>query len=343
MAKLGGWASVGALCAAWLGVAAPAAAAPAPQFAPVLSRDFPDPFVLAAGDRYIAYATNGPKGDPNVQVALSSDLRQWRMAGDAMPELPAWVNDGSTWAPEVLRVGDRYLLYFTARHRKSGLQCVGVAGAADPLGPFVATAPEPLVCQFALGGTIDANPFRDADGKLYLYFKNDGNNPAADKPAEIWGQRLSADGLRLEGAPVSLLRNDAAWEGRVVEAPTMARHAAGYTMLFSANDYGWQDHQRLSAYAIGYARCAGPLGPCTDAGDNPLLYSFNSRDAGCLSGPGHQAVFDAGGRAFIAFHAWSATPGCRRLDHRRYMYVAPLGWKDGKPVIGPSLQPVKGD
>ena len=39
------------------------------------------------------------------------------------------------------------------------------------------------------GGTIDANPFRDTDGKLYLYYKSDGN--AVGKTSFIWGQRLS--------------------------------------------------------------------------------------------------------------------------------------------------------
>ncbi|QAY75335.1 glycoside hydrolase family 43 protein [Sphingosinicella sp. BN140058] len=343
---LGGAAAIG-LCAA----SAPAAARE-PLFAPVFARDFADPFVLVQPSRFIAYATNDGEAGINVQVALSTDLRTWALAPDparpakprdAMPVLPGWAKEGATWAPEVLETNGAYVLYFTARHRKSGLQCVGAASAADPLGPFVSSAPDPLVCQFALGGTIDASPFRDADGSLILYFKNDGNNPAANKPAQIWGQHLSADGLHLEGEPVALLSNDAPWEGRVVEAPTMVRGPSGYTMLFSASDFGWHERQRLSSYAIGYATCEGALGPCSDAGDNPLLYSFNSREVGCLSGPGHQAVFEAAGRRFIAFHAWAATPGCRKLDDKRQIYVAPLGWSGAKPQIGASLKPVEPD
>ncbi|PSJ40876.1 glycoside hydrolase family 43 protein [Allosphingosinicella deserti] len=340
-------AAAGAIGLAALG-SGMAAAPGTPLFAPVFTRDFADPFILAESGQFVAYATNDAEAGINVQVALSPDLRNWTLAPnpakpsrprDALPALPAWAKEGATWAPEVAKTDAGYVLYFTARHRKSGLQCVGAAAAADPLGPFVSSASDPLVCQFALGGTIDASPFRDADGALYLYFKNDGNNPAADKPSVIWGQKLAPDGLRLEGDAVPLLRNDAAWEGRVVEAPTMVRRADGYTMLFSASDFGWNERQRLSSYAIGYAGCDGPLGPCRDAADNPLLYSFNSRDAGCLSGPGHQAVFEAAGRMFTAFHAWAATPGCRKLDDKRQMYIAPLGWKAGKPLIGGSLKP----
>lgn len=336
-------------CLLGLALAAAPAAAREPAFAPVFTEDFPDPFILEHQGRYLAYATNG--GDANVQMAASSDLVAWeplrdsgnpRRLHDAMPSLPGWAKKGFTWAPEVMEVGGRFILYFTARHDESEQQCVGAAVSADPLGPFVAQGAGPLVCQHGLGGTIDANPFRDADGALYLYFKNDGNHPSANKPAEIWGQRLSSDGLRLVGEPVALLRNDKPWEGRVVEAPTMVRTADGYTMLFSANDYGWQESQRLSVYAMGYARCQGPLGPCADAPDNPLLYSFNSREAGCLSGPGHQTVFEARGRRFIAFHAWAATSGCRRADAKRFMYISPLGWNAaGKPQIAPSLRPAQ--
>jgi beta-xylosidase len=325
-----------------------AAAADPPPFVPVYRTDFPDPFILRHGDRYVAYATNSDKARENVPMATSTDLVNWeplkdlqdpKKPHDAMPVLPPWVKRGFTWAPEVLKTEAGYVLYFTARDKKSDWQCVGTATSADPLGPFTSQATEPLVCQGDLGGTIDASPFRDADGQLYLYFKNDGNR--VGKPTQIFGQRLSRDGLSLTGERVSLLRNDAAWEAHVIEAPTMVRTTSGYTMLYSANDYGWQEQQRLSLYAIGYARCTGPMGPCTDAPDNPLLYSYYDPKLGCLSGPGHQTVFGANNRTYIAFHGWQATPGCRRLDPKRFMYIAPVAWKNGKPLIAPSLRPAK--
>jgi beta-xylosidase len=212
-----------------------------------------------------------------------------------------------------------------------------VASAADPRGPFRDTAAGPLVCQADLGGTIDANPFRDSDGKLYLYYKNDGN--AVRKPSFIWGQRLSDDGLSVTGQPVGLLRDDKAWENKLVEAPTMVKTPAGYRMIFSAAFFGWNPDERLSPYATGYAVCTGPTGPCQDAPENPILHSFNEREAGCLSGPGHTSVFQAAGRSFISFHAWAATKGCRKADDKRFLYIAPLSWtKEGKPVISPSLR-----
>lgn len=324
----------------------PAAGGPSgasePPFAPVYETNFPDPFIVPYDGRFLAYATNAERLQANVQMAASPDLVNWaplRSGGklhDAMPVLPNWAKEGWTWAPEVMKHGDQYLLFFTARERSSGRQCTGVARSANPLGPFVSNAPEPLVCQRDLGGTIDASPFLDADGKLYLYYKADGN--AIGKPTEIFVQRMTPDGMALTGEPLALLRNDEEWEAHVIESPTMVRQDGRYVLFFSANHFGWEPHQRLSPYAMGYAVCKGPMGPCVDALENPILYSYNDRRAGCLSGPGHQAIFEAQGRQFVVFHAHAARGGCRNANKGRYMYIAPLLWEDGVPKIGPSVR-----
>ncbi|HYI40464.1 MAG TPA: glycoside hydrolase family 43 protein [Allosphingosinicella sp.] len=318
--------------------AAPAGAEP--SFVPVFKDNFPDPHIVEHQGEYIAYATNA---GINLPMLTSRDLVRWTWVTgadgkrrDGMPGLAPWVKEGFTWAPEVMKIGGRWLLYYTAAHRTRKVQCLGVAAAADPTGPFEDRSAEPLVCQFDLGGTIDANPFRDQDGRLYLYYKSDGNR--VGKKTMIWGQRLSDDGLSVVGPPAALVEDDRKWEWKLVEAPTMVRSPAGHQLFFSAAYYGWDPKERLSRYATGYATCAGPLGPCKDAPENPILNSFNDRDAGCLSGPGHTSIFEARGRHFIAFHAWEATKGCRKADDKRYLYVAPLFWKDGKPQIGMSLR-----
>jgi beta-xylosidase len=319
----------------------PIAAAAEPSFVPVYEDNFPDPFITFHNGEFVAYSTND---GPNLPMLTSRDLVHWSPVtgeggrrADGMPQMAPWAKKDRTWAPEVMKVGGKWLLYYTAASAKRNLQCVGVAAADNPKGPFRDDSVEPLVCQPAEGGTIDADPFRDADGKLYLYFKSDGN--AVGKHTIIWGQRLSDDGLSVIGAPVALTQDDAKWEWRLVEAPSMVKSPGGYQLFYSAAFFGWKyPEERLSNYATGYANCAGPLGPCKDAPENPILHSFNDRQAGCLSGPGHPAIFQVGQRHFIAFHAWSATSGCRPLDQDRYLYIAPLFWKDGKPQIGPSLR-----
>jgi beta-xylosidase len=310
-------------------------------FVPVLKENFPDPFVLSHGSRFIGYSTND---GPNVPMATSPDLVHWSFAADsagkrrdALPRLGAWAKAGFTWAPAVLQLGNLYLLYNPASDRRKNMQCIGVAVAGDPLGPFVDSRPDPIVCQTDRGGSIDADAFRDSDGKLYLYYKNDGNR--VRQHTAIWAQTLAADGLSVVGQPVELIHDDKAWEQRLVEAPTMVHSPAGYELFFSAAYFGWNEDQRLSPYAMGYASCSGPLGPCKKSPESPILHSYSDRQAGCLSGPGHQSIFRTATRAFISFHAWAATSGCRKSDDKRFLYVAPIFWKDGKPQIAPSLRP----
>jgi beta-xylosidase len=326
----------GLLC---IGAATPAAH----SFVPVHRNNFPDAFVVPHGGGFIAYATND---GVNLPMLTSSDLVTWTPVMDparpgerldGLPELGAWAKEDFTWAPEVFEIGGRWLLYYTASSRKLDAQCIGVAVADNPRGPFRDPLGQHLICQEALGGTIDANVVQSEDGKHYLYYKNDGNR--IRKPTALWGQQLAADGLSVIGQPVQLLGDRERWKDRVIEAPTMVRSPGGYQMFYSAGYYGWNPEDRLSPYSMGYANCTGPLGPCVDAPDNPILHSFNDRESGCVSGPGHQSVFKGAGRTFVSFHAWAATPACRKLEDERYLYIAPLFWKDGKPQIGPSLRP----
>lgn len=327
-----------------VGVALAAAAPAEPSFVPVLTTNFPDAFVLSHGGEFIAYSTND---GPNVPVAVSRNLRQWTVLRDpadpkrkydAMPRLGTWAKEGFTWAPEVLELNGKYLLYYTASARRENMQCVGVAVAADPKGPFVDPNSGPIVCQTNLGGTIDASPFKDTDGSLYLYFKNDGNRVHAR--TSLFGQRLAPDGMSVVGEPQELLKDNERWEERVIEAPTMVRAPTGYALFYSGGFFGWNPEEGgLSPYAMGYATCSAPLGPCKPSPANPLLHSFKDKEAGCLSGPGHQSIFNAAGHTFISFHAWAATSACRKApEEARYLYVAPLFWKDGVPTLGPSMR-----
>lgn len=337
---LGTFLKMVAVLTAFLCTAAAASSTADPQFVPVFREDFPDAFVLPHDQTFIAYSTNSGL---NVPIATSSDLVHWSYARDAngkqrdaLPQLGSWARRGSTWAPEVLPLDGHYLLYYAASYRKKDIECIGVAEAADPLGPFVDSRPAPLVCQADLGGSIDADPFRDADGKLYLYFKNDGNR--IGKHTAIWVQPLAPDGLSVVGQPVELIRDGKPWEQKVVEAPTMVHSPVGYELFFSAAYFGWNDDETLSPYAMGYASCTRPLGPCTESPADPILHSFYDPEAGCLSGPGHQSIFTVGTRTFMSFHAWAVTSGCRKADDKRYLYIAPIFWSDGRPQIAPSLR-----
>jgi len=288
---------------------------------PVHDENFPDPHVIRAGDTWYAYATNDEDG--NVQTLTSSDLVTWQKGEDALPELGEWAYEGKTWAPEVLEVDGRYVLYYTANAAVQGRQCIGRAVADSAGGPFTDDAKEPLVCQADQGGSIDAAPFRDDDGALYLLWKNDGNAVGMD--TWIYVQRLSADGLELTGKPTRLVRQDAAWEAHLVEAPTLWRQDGRLYLFYSANAFD------SDQYATGYATCEAPTGPCEDAPENPIL-----RSACEASGPGHQTIVrDDDGETWIVYHAWPASG-----EEERELWIDRLAWEDGKPVVkGPTCRP----
>jgi beta-xylosidase len=194
--------------------------------------------------------------------------------------------------------------------------------AQKPQGPFVDEFPGEIICQKSEGGSIDPSPFRDSDGSLYLYWKSDGN--AIGRPTQIWAGRLSADGLVIVGiAHATGERNgDQAWEGSVVEAPVMRKHDGRYFLFYSGGNFA------DDSYAVGYATCAGPLGPCKDAPENPILAT-----ACRAHGPGHNAFIDVHGQTWIVYHAWLPN----HAGNKRVLWIDRLDWKNGKPVVhGPT-------
>lgn len=325
----------------------------------LLDEDFPDPFIARFGGTTYGYAT-GVAG-MNVQAVQSSGFTGWSKPKEVLPpaNLPRWVDakHPQVWAPEVYPIGERYVLYFNARHnafqrtenppdgpRVMQRQCLGVAVGSRPDGPFRGID-APLVCADFAEGAIDANVLKDAD-QLYLYYKQDSN--CCSERSAIHVQGLSSDGLAALGSPVQLLANMDSpgkqddWEWRVVEAPTMVKRAGRYFLFYSGNFFGNKN------YSVAYLKCASPRGPCDDPGENPILWSHKET---VLLGPGHQAILDHGGRSYAFFHGWNRDPDGRLDDSfKRCLYVSRVHWRrdsrDGgeMPVIAggePKVMPVE--
>lgn len=298
----------------------------------LLDEDFPDPFLARFDGATYAYAT-GVKG-MNVQAIRSRGFTGWSAPVEALPaaNLPHWVQRdfAQVWAPEVMQVAGRYLLYFNARHsgftRKENdavrpRQCLGVAVGTRPEGPFRGID-APLVCKEFEEGAIDAHVFRDGE-QLYLYYKHDSN--CCGETSAIYAQPLTADGLAAVGQPVQLIANMDSpgkqddWEWRVVEAPTMVRRGTGYFLFYSGNFFGNKN------YSVAYLKCASPLGPCDDPGENPILWSHKET---FLIGPGHQALLDHQGRSYAFFHGWNRDPDGKLDDSfKRCLYASRVRWR----------------
>lgn len=276
-----------------------------------------DPGVIHVPDAdmpgYYAACTAG-----KFPIRYSPDLVFWQETdASILPSGKAtWSEDGTrNWAPEIHRVGDTFVAYFTSKNAGGGL-AVGAAVADDVLGPYVDTG-APLVTDPQ--SVIDAT-YTESDGVGYLLYKIDGN--AHGNPTPIFIRELEPDGLSfVEGTgAVQVIVNDLGWEGGVVEAPWVAFHDGMYYVFYSGNVYD-------ERYRTGVARAPSIMGPWEKKGD-PIL----GNDARWV-GPGHGSVVKAGDVDVFVYHAWTNAGGVNDEDAGRQMLVDRIDWVDGWPTI----------
>jgi beta-xylosidase len=284
--------------------------------------DFPDPSVVVADGRYVAYSTQS-RGE-NIQMISSTDLLHWSRRRDALPVLPGWAEVGYTWAPAVVAdPSGGYEMFFAARDSQLDLQCIGRATSPSPFGPFVDPGPQPFLCQRSLGGSIDPYVFT-GDGTSYLIWKSDGENGT---PQQVWSEALNAPNTGLVGTATLLLSATSTWEDGVVEGPAMLRTGTGLFLYFSGNRWS------SSAYSIGAVGCDTPLGPCVNTPTGQAVSSLSD-----LSGPGGPTFFVApGGMTMMAFAAWTGLPGS--TTGKRDLYIDDVDTTGTSPTLTNILVP----
>ena len=102
---------------------------------PVIETDFADPDVVVTADGLVAYATGVP-GSSAIQVTESrDDPDTWSDPADALPERPDWqpLQEGLTWAPDVMERDGTWWMYYVARDSDSGHLCLSRAAGQTPL------------------------------------------------------------------------------------------------------------------------------------------------------------------------------------------------------------------
>src|SRR5918998_4279415 len=290
---------------------------------PVLGGDWPDPSFIREGDGYTAVTTSGG-WSPSFRILRSNDLRDWRIVGSAFRRPPRWART-RLWAPELTRLAGGYAIFYSALpRRKRSWYCLGVASAPSAAGPYRDRG-RPLRC--GKWGSIDPFPVRDEQGRLYLLWKEDGNE--FDRPTPILAQRLSEDGRRLRGRPRELIRNTEPWEARVVEAPSVIRRDGYFYLFYSAN----LCCSPSCAYAVGVARSPTLLGVWEKFSGNPILSGGNGWRC-----PGHPTIVpDEAGALRTLFHAYRSGTGV--LAGRQLLVDEIAFGPDGWPRIGTGLPP----
>lgn len=254
---------------------------------PVLAGDYPDPSVIRVGNEFWATATTSAWA-PVFPLLVSRDLVNWQIAGSVFTKPPAW-SDGSYWAPEISQHNGTFTIYYTGR-KKGGPLCVASATAVKVSGPY--TDNGPLVCQEA--GSIDSVPVTDEHGQRYLIWKEDGNSRKL--PTPLWAQRLSEDGTKLVGERKEILRNEAPWEGHLIEGPFVLKRNGYFYIFYSAGACCGSKCD----YRLGVARAKSLLGPWERYSANPIL--AGNQHWRC---PGHGSIVEtADGRTFLMYHGY---------------------------------------
>ncbi|MHB8262293.1 MAG: family 43 glycosylhydrolase [Acidimicrobiales bacterium] len=284
--------------------------------------DAPDPDITLVGSTYYLYTTGTTWGNHIGVLTSPLPTSGWQTitgqdyGSSALPYPPSWEKPNTQTAPGVFFWDGRYVMYYAAVDTANGHYCITIATSPAPAGPFSDTSSGPFICQTTYGGSIDPSPFVGANGQPWLVWKS--NDGSSSQPAHIWSARLSASGLGLVSAPVTILdQNTVAypWE-TTIENPDLVLVNGAYYLFFSGG--AWNS----SGYAEGYAICSGPAGPCTQPQDTPILSSY-----GNVAGPaGASLVSDPQGRWWMAYAAW--TSGCTSYScgGARELYVGGVGF-----------------
>lgn len=254
---------------------------------PVFDGYFADPTVLVHKGTLYLMATKDPWGGDDLACFSTTDLESWESHTLNWPTYDACVSDSKNssrvWAPEVIRGPDgRFYLYVSVG---SEIYC-GVA--AHPLGPWenVREDQGPIVRSEpgSLVHTIDASPFLDTDGRVYLYWGS-GHNWVNGQCMAV---ELEPDMHTFKGEPKNITPPN------YFEGPHMITRNGKYYLMYS------EGKTTNKTYKVRYAVGDSPLGSFAKEGKNSPILSTDEQLK--VWGPGHHCVFSIHGQDYIGYH-----------------------------------------
>lgn len=277
---------------------------------PVINQSAPDPTVIRADDgMYYLYATENTR---NVPIFRSENLVDWTLIGTAFTDetRPQMVPDGAIWAPDIQKIGSRYVLYYSKSRWGGEWECgVGVATADSPAGPF--TDHGKLFISNEIGVQNSIDPFYIEDnGVKYLFWGSFRG---------IYGIELADDGFSVkEGATPRRIA------GTLTEGTNIFKHDGYYYLVGSA---GSCCEGERSTYRVVVARSKDLFGPYCDKDGNAALdngFSLLMERSEKVIGPGHNANFvaDDAGEYWMLYHGFDA----EEPEAGRKVYLDKISW-----------------
>ena len=293
-----------------------------------------DPTLCLADGFYYVFSSG--KGAPFYR---SRDLVTWQPAGRVYEKLPPWAdaavakNEGYVWAPDVVKIGDEFRVYWSTSSLGSRRSVIGWASnrTLDPNSPDYRWMDRGKVIETFLTNdwnAIDPQCFVDQQGKVWLAMgsywtgiklrqldRETGLLSQDDPTLYSIARRKDVDPPALEGAYII-------WRD-------------GFYYLFVSFD---RCHLGVeSDYNVRVGRSREVTGPYLDRAGRPMLDSGGTlvfESQGKVRGPGHNSVLQHDGKTWIAFHYFNdpAEKWSRVLQIRSVAWDE-QGWpKVGEPV-----------
>jgi beta-xylosidase len=243
---------------------------------PILSGDHPDPSILKDGaDYYMTFSSFDAY--PGLVIWRSRDLVNWQPIGPALRR-----NVGSVWAPDLVKHGGRYYIYFPGI---SAYRSNYVVWADDIRGPWS----DPIDLKV---GHIDPGHAVGDDGQRYL-FLSAGHRVA-----------LAADGLSVTG-PVEKVydgwRYPDEWvvEAFAQEGPKLLKRGGYYHMVLAQGGTAGPP----TGHMVVSARSKSIDGPWENSPYNPIVRTRSAAERWWSKG--HGTVVEApGGTWYMVYHAY---------------------------------------
>jgi len=280
--------------------------------------------IIRCGDEYWLFATG-----PGIVSWHSTDLIHWRQGPSVFSSLPPWAREidprqnGYFWAPEVIHLDGRYLLYYVVSKWGQRTSAIGLATnpTLDPKDPAFHWTDRGIVIRTTDRdnfNALDPSILMDADGRMWMAL---GSFWTGIKLTEL----DPATGLRIRGASLHPL----AWS-KSIEAPYLTTHAGQYYLFVN---WGLCCRGIYSTYEIRVGRASKITGPYLDKNGVDMMAGGGTLSLGTEGpriGPGQTGILREGGREWISYHYYDARHnGLASLGLRELEWDA-AGW----PVAG---------
>lgn len=293
---------------------------------PVISYSLPDPTVMKADDGYFyLYATEDIR---NLPIHRSRNLLDWEYVGTAFTDRtrPDFEAKGGLWAPDINKIGDKYVLYYSMSVWGGEWTCgIGCATADKPEGPFTDQGKMFRSNEINVQNSID--PFYiEEDGKKYLFWGSFRG---------LYVIELSDDGLSLKEGATPRQVAGTAYEGAYIHKKD------GYYYFFAS--IGTCCEGLNSTYTTVVARSESLFGPYVDKQGGSMSDNKHEvliRKNNSFVGPGHNSeiVTDKAGNDWFFYHAVNTKDPSGRV-----LMMDKIDWQNGWPSVKEASPSIKSE